>query len=219
MQHSKTATQILKAAEALFAEQGFSETTMRQITAAADVNLAAVNYHFGSKQGLIQAVSGQYLYPFCDYIDNAISEYITNNPKITISINELIEMVMRALLHIGQNNSFALPMFMRLLDLAYMKNQKELRDYIFNEHYSKLQVFLAQLRKDSSPMDDDEFFWRLHFLLGTIVFTLSNFHTLMAIEKKEFSKEEEIEKVLHRMIPVISAGFEARSDKTYFCRL
>ncbi|SFG42186.1 TetR/AcrR family transcriptional regulator [Neptunomonas qingdaonensis] len=219
MGRSKTATQILKAAEALFAEQGFSETTMRQITAAADVNLAAVNYHFGSKQGLIQAVSEQYLYPFCEYIDNAISEYLVNNPQVTVSVDDLIEMVMRALLHVRQNNSHALPMFMRLLDLAYMKNQKELRDYILLEHYTKLEVFLAQLRIDASPMEDDEFFWRLHFLLGSMVFTLSNVHTLMEIEKKEFDKEDEIEKILHRMVPVISAGFMARSDKTYFCRL
>lgn len=219
MQQSKTATQILKAAEALFAEQGFSETTMRQITAAAEVNLAAVNYHFGSKQGLIQAVSAQYLYPFCEYIDNALSEYLVKNAQITTSVDDLIEMVMRALLHVRQNNTHALPMFMRLLDLSYMKNQKELRDYIVSQHYSKLELFLSQLRIDASPMEDDEFFWRLHFLLGSMIFTLSNFHSLMEIEKKEFDKEDEIEKILHRMVPVISAGFLARSDKTYFCRL
>ena len=219
MRKLKTTAQILKAAEALFSEQGFSETTMRQITAAADVNLAAVNYHFGSKQGLIQAVSARYLYPFCEYIDNSISERVVNNPQVSVSLDDLIEMVMRALLHVRQNNAHALPMFMRLLDLSYMKHQKELRDYIVSQHYSKLEVFLAQLRIDASPMEDDEFFWRLHFLLGSIVFTLSNVHTLMEIEKKEFDKEGEIEKILYRMVPVISAGFQARSDKTYFCRL
>lgn len=219
MQQSKTATQILKAAEALFAEQGFAETTMRQITAAADVNLAAVNYHFGSKQGLIQAVSDQYLYPFCEYVTDALAERMVNRSEITISLDELIEMLMRALLHVRQNNSHALSMFTRLLDLAYMKNQQELRDYMVSQHYSKLELFIVQLRKDASPMDDEEFFWRLHFLLGSMIFTLSNFHTLMAIEKKEFDKEGEIEKVLHRMLPVITAGFKARSETTYFCRI
>ena len=52
-----TKVRILNAAEALFAEQGFTQTSMRAITARADVNLASVNYHFGSKKNLIQIKS------------------------------------------------------------------------------------------------------------------------------------------------------------------
>jgi AcrR family transcriptional regulator len=51
-----TRERLLDAAEALFAERGSSATSMRSITAAARVNLAAVNYHFGSKHGLLRAV-------------------------------------------------------------------------------------------------------------------------------------------------------------------
>lgn len=51
-----TRDRILDAAERLFAEQGFYVTTLREITQAAQVNLAAVNYHFGSKQALVIAV-------------------------------------------------------------------------------------------------------------------------------------------------------------------
>ncbi|SIS76588.1 TetR/AcrR family transcriptional regulator [Neptunomonas antarctica] len=219
MQQSKTAIQILKAAEALFSEQGFSETTMRQITAKADVNLAAVNYHFGSKQGLIQAVTEKYMHPFCEYIETVVAERLISLPDRTVSINELIEMVMRALLHVRQDNEHALSMFMRLLDLSYMKNQEALRQYMVNQYHAKLEGFLALLRKDASPMDSDEFFWRLHFLLGSMIFTLSNYHTLIALEQQELEKTSEIEKILHRMIPVISAGFQARSEQNYFCRL
>ncbi|WP_293265913.1 TetR/AcrR family transcriptional regulator [Neptunomonas sp.] len=219
MQRSKTANQILKAAEALFSEQGFPETTMRQITAAADVNLAAVNYHFGSKQGLIEAVSEKYLSPFCDYIENAVVERLGGSSDKTVTSNELMEMVMRALLEVRQGNAHALSMFMRLLDLSYMKSQTVLREYMFHQYHEKLERFLTLLRDDVSPMEDDEFFWRLHFLMGSMVFTLSNFQTLASIEKNEFDKEVEIENVLHRMIPVLTAGLQARSDKTYFCRL
>ena len=51
-----TKTRILDAAEALFTEHGYEATSMRQLTAAAGANLAAVNYHFGSKEELFQAV-------------------------------------------------------------------------------------------------------------------------------------------------------------------
>lgn len=219
MSQSKTARQIQAAAETLFAEQGFAETTMRQITTAADVNLASVNYHFGSKQGLIQAVAESYLHPLCKYIEDAIHERLSLNSDDTVTLNELIEMLMRGLLQVHNHNTHALSMFSRLLDLAYMKNQEELRTYLLGLYRSRLAVFLDLLRQDSSPMDDDEFFWRLHFLLGSMVFTFSNIHTIARIEKSDLNKDIEIELIFHRMIPVISAGFMARSEQTHFCRL
>src|SRR3546814_9740319 len=48
-----TKDRILGAAEELFAQHGFSGTSLRQVTSRADVNIAAVNYHFGSKENLV----------------------------------------------------------------------------------------------------------------------------------------------------------------------
>ena len=56
MATDRTRTAILTAAEQLYAERGFSEVTLRDIVAAAGVNLAAVNYHFGSKDNLVNEV-------------------------------------------------------------------------------------------------------------------------------------------------------------------
>src|SRR6186997_3167761 len=58
-----TKPRILDAAEALFMEHGFEATSLRQITTDAGVNLAAVNYHFGSKEELFQAVLTRRLDP------------------------------------------------------------------------------------------------------------------------------------------------------------
>src|SRR5258705_12717488 len=52
----ETRTRILDAAEELFMQHGFEATSMRQLTAQAGANLASVNYHFGSKDALIEAV-------------------------------------------------------------------------------------------------------------------------------------------------------------------
>ncbi|MEO3750751.1 TetR family transcriptional regulator [Streptomyces sp. B6B3] len=51
-----TKTRILDAAEELFGEHGYAATSLRHVTHAAGVNVAAVNYHFGSKEGLLRAV-------------------------------------------------------------------------------------------------------------------------------------------------------------------
>ena len=56
MSQPDTKERILDAAERLFAREGFHNTSLRAITGEADVNLAAVNYHFGSKEALLDAV-------------------------------------------------------------------------------------------------------------------------------------------------------------------
>jgi len=219
MAQSKTAKQIQDAAEALFAEQGFVETTMRQITREANVNLAAINYHFGSKQGLIQSVAEQFLRPFSDYIDRALIERQAVLNGESIKMEELLELLMRALLHVDQENNHALLMFTRLLELAYMKNQEELREFILGRYGSKLAPYIDLMRTQSALMEDDEFFWRLHFVMGSVIFTLSNFTMLAEIERKRFDSDAEIERILHRMVPVLSAGMQARGDKLYFSRV
>ncbi|EPJ45387.1 MAG: putative transcriptional regulator [Osedax symbiont Rs2] len=219
MAQSKTAKQILSAAEALFAEQGFVETTMRQITKEANVNLAAINYHFGSKQGLIQSVAEQFLRPFSDYIDQAMLERSALDMDSSMSMEELLELLMRALLRVDQENTHALLMFTRLLELAYMKSQEELRQFIIGRDGSKLTPHIDLIRTQSAIMEDDEFFWRLHFVMGSVIFTLSNYTILAAIEKSRFQSDPEMERILHRMVPVLSAGMQARGDKIYFSRI
>jgi len=60
---SDTKTRLLDAAETLFADQGIAETSLRDITTHAEANLAAVNYHFGAKDGLLAAVFARRLRP------------------------------------------------------------------------------------------------------------------------------------------------------------
>ncbi len=60
----ETKSQILDAAELLFAEHGFNETSLRTITSKAGVNLASVNYHYGDKKTLVRAVLSQYTLMF-----------------------------------------------------------------------------------------------------------------------------------------------------------
>ncbi|SEQ68489.1 transcriptional regulator, TetR family [Amphritea atlantica] len=206
-------------AEALFAEQGFAETTMREITSAAKVNLAAVNYHFGSKKGLITAVAEKYLTPLVSNLQDSLSERQADIKGGTITAQELLEILMRTLLQLGKSRQFALPVFMRLLELIYMKNQQELRDAMLARHRDSFSVFIELLRKDAAVMEDEEFFWRLHFLMGSIIFTLSNFQTLVAIEMREFERSAEVERTLHRMIPVLVAGLQARAEHTPFTRI
>lgn len=220
MSSKGTPSSIVDAAEELFAEQGFAETTVRQITSRANVNLAAINYHFGSKKGLIQAVAEKFITPLINELSNQMDCYVDTDVKP--ALDDLLEILMRALLIVRSENKNTLPVFMRLLELAYMNNQEELRDFLIGRYKSRLEHFLRCIREDSAPMEDDEFFWRLHFMLGSMTFTLSNFKTLHSLEKHRFTAkqdETEVEQILHRMIPVLSAGMQARGEKLYFSKV
>ena len=63
MSDPSTKDRIIAAAQALFAEKGFPATSMREITTRADVNLAAINYHFGSKENLLHEILRQCIGP------------------------------------------------------------------------------------------------------------------------------------------------------------
>jgi TetR/AcrR family transcriptional regulator len=67
-----TAAQVLAAARALFAEHGYHGTSVRAITQAARVNLGAITYHFGSKQGLYEAALGSVFGPTADHLARAV---------------------------------------------------------------------------------------------------------------------------------------------------
>ncbi|WP_343803322.1 TetR/AcrR family transcriptional regulator [Marinobacterium maritimum] len=204
---SDTSSRIVQAAEKLFAEQGFKETTMRQITTLADVNLAAVNYHFGSKKGLIHSVAAQSLTPLCNAIEEGLSKLGVNSPAP--GLPELMHILAVALVRVHHRTDYSLSVLMRLLDQAYRPAQQDLQQFIREQYGKRIAVFLHYLRKNTSALSEREFFWRLHFLMGSVIFTLSNMHALVALDQPDAVEEIEVEAILQRMIPVICAGMQA----------
>ena len=204
---SDTAGRIIQAAEKLFSEQGFKETTMRQITGLAEVNLAAVNYHFGSKFGLIRSVAERSLSPLCEQVDKGLVQL--NVADATPGLDQLLQLMAQALVHVHGQNQNALSVLMRLLDQAYLPSQHDLQAFLRERYGARFDRYLQYFRADAAPLDEREFFWRLHFLLGSVIFTLSNMHTLSALGQQGEATEVKLEQILARMIPVISAGMKA----------
>ena len=72
-----TKIRLLDAAESLFSHQGFSNTSLRAITTKAKANLAAANYHFGSKEALLTAVLERRLLPLNQQRSDRIDEVLS----------------------------------------------------------------------------------------------------------------------------------------------
>ncbi len=207
MAQSDTVERILDAASALFAERGYSETSLRTITSTAGVNLAAVNYHFGSKKELIQAVFGRILTPFCLQLEKELDQLQAsrsgNNTPVTV--DELLEVLFRTLIRATDALGERPSLFMRLLGLAYTQSQDHLRHYIidqFGSYYSRFTGLLQQAIPNVSPVT---FYWRLYFMLGASVFTLSSYDPLSNILRTDYGEESSIENTVALLVPSLSA--------------
>ncbi len=203
MAQPDTIERILDSAAALFAERGYTETSLRTITSTANVNLAAVNYHFGSKKALIQAVFARYLTPFCSYLNSNLNEAEARQGA-PLDVDEAIEILFSSLFQSAREVDSNPEQFMRLLGLAYTQSQDHLRHFIIKEYGETYARFMDILRLALPDVDPTVFFWRLYFMLGASVFTLSSYKPINNISVADFDQDRSIEDVVSFLIPSIT---------------
>ena len=164
MASDQTRTAILNAAERLYAERGFGDVTLRDIVAAADVNLAAVNYHFGSKDELIAEL----------FVSRSIA---TNRERL----NELklaeeagggrasIDSILRALVGptlrgcLGPERERSTAS--RFMIRASIESVPPIRR-IKNREIDHLRKFAAAMRRSLPEVSEVDLYWGLHFALA-----------------------------------------------------
>ena len=205
-----TKSKILNAAEQLFARSGFAETSMRAITQKAGVNLASVNYHFGSKKALTVAVLDRYLSPLMPQIQIALTEL--QREQKPVRIEQMFQCFIQPLLELEKINQGGTVCFLRLLGRGYVDVQGHLRCYITQTYQAELDAILAMLHSCVPHLSEEELFWQVHFSLGTSVFTLAASDALIEISKADFQREVNSEQIMSRLVPFLSAGFSAQKD-------
>lgn len=204
MANKDTVERILDSAEILFAERGFAETSLRTITSAAGVNLAAVNYHFGSKKALIQAVFVRFTDPLVDALHDRLHEIESRGGEA--SLEDLLGIVATTMLNVQGRDPSRTATFMRLLGLAYTQSQGHLRNYL-KDRYGRIYArFLERLRHACNDLDDTAMFWNTHFALGAAVFTMSNYDSLQAMLHNLTGRSSGIEDAIRRLVPFLAAG-------------
>lgn len=203
MSQTDTVNRILDAAEVLFAERGFTETSLRTITSTAGVNLAAVNYHFGSKKELIQAVFERFLTPFTEALANDLDRRVGEGEVLTV------EGLLESLYRVGMASLSAQARdpkrFMQLLGLAYSQHQGHLRRFIVSRYGDCYRRFAGLLARALPGLDPVTFHWRLFFMLGATIFTLSSFDAIEAILREDFGAHSSLPETLDRLVPAAAA--------------
>jgi AcrR family transcriptional regulator len=201
-----TKNKILDVAEALFAEQGFNDTSLRAITSKANVNLASVNYHFGDKKTLVRAVLNRYLEAFMPAAEQALYEL---NERDSYTMKDVFEAMKGPLLELNDVRGNGASRFMLLVGRGYTDVQGHLRWFITTRYSEALAMFTQSVMKANPNLDPVTLFWRLHFTLGTCVFTMASSQALSEIALSAFEQETDAEVIIDQIIPYLAAGVAA----------
>jgi AcrR family transcriptional regulator len=164
MPSDRTRTAILAAAERLYADRGFGDVTLRDIVAAASVNLAAVNYHFGSKDELIAE-----LFVTRSLANNrerlrelkAAEEAGGGRASIDDILRALVGPTLRGCLGPERERSTAARFMIR----ASIESVPPIRR-IKNREVDHLRKFAAAMARSLPERSEVELYWGLHFALA-----------------------------------------------------
>ncbi|WP_440904995.1 TetR/AcrR family transcriptional regulator [Catenovulum sp. SX2] len=202
MSKANTKTKILEAAEQLFAEQGFNSTSLRQITNEANVNLASVNYHFGSKKSLIQAVLARYLEIFMPILKQELDKVAANQ----VSTEAIIQAFVPPLFELNKLGKQSAKHFTVMIGRGYSETQGHLRKFIVNEYGEVLAQIIELFSQALPKLTKQELFWRLHFSLGSLVFVMSSSGALEEIAMSDFFEQASTKTIVQKVVPYVAAG-------------
>lgn len=204
---NKTKNRIIDAAETLFAEQGFEQTTMRAITSIAGVNLASVNYHFGTKKSLMQAVLQRYLDVFAPQVESRLLTLQSEEGNVEVVLMQLVEPLLA--MDVVRPNGTSI--FLRLLGRGYMESQGHLRKFIEARYGATLERFVTHTQSALPGISREDVFWRLHFAMGSFVFSVNAAGALSEIAQADYNQSTDTQDMLLQLVSFVAAGLSYTS--------
>jgi AcrR family transcriptional regulator len=205
----ETRTRILDVAEELFMQHGFEATSMRLLTSTARVNLAAVNYHFGSKDALIEALFRRRLDPMNAERIGALDALEQQAGARPLAPEQIIRAFIGASLRMIEDVKDGGRNFIRLLGRTYTEPAKQIRALIGQLHAPAMERFKAAFARALPEVPRDELVWRMHFMFGTLSYTLAATDTVQLIAGCKPEDRYDAKLLEARLVAFLSAGLLA----------
>ena len=206
---NETRTRILDVAEELFMQHGFEATSMRLLTSTARVNLAAVNYHFGSKDALIEALFHRRLDPMNAERIAALDALEQQAGEQPLAAEQIIRAFIGTSLRMIEDARGGGRNFIRLLGRAYTEPAKQIRALIGQLHAPVMERFKTALARALPQIPLDELVWRMHFMFGTLSYTLAATDTVQLIAGCKPEDRYDARLLEARLIAFLCAGLLA----------
>ena len=210
MDQQDTKTLILDAAEVLFGEHGFDGTSLRKLTSTAGVNLAAVNYHFRSKEGLLDALFARRLEPMnrqrLDLLDQIQQEY-GDQPW---PLDKVVHALVWPPLKLWHDREGGGDRFLRLLGRIHSEPSPQVRS-LFERYFAEIErrfteAFARCLPNSSAPVH----LWGGIFTIGAMAHSMCMGEQLAP--RYPALNDESAEVLCHRLVTYATAGIRAMAQ-------
>ena len=202
-----TKTRILDAAEQLFMEHGFEATSLRQLTTAAGVNLAAVNYHFGSKEVLFQAVLTRRLDPMNQERIELLEALERESGAKPPSCEKVLFAMLIPPLKLARDEKRGGKNFLRVLGRAYADPAPFIRHFLHSQYAEMIERYKEAFLRALPHLSRPELTWRLHFVMGALSYSLASTDALKQFAQVTHADNDEL--ILQRLAPFLVAGLKA----------
>lgn len=206
--HPDTRKRILDAAESLFVEHGFEATSMRMITGRAGVNLASVNYHFGSKEALIHEVFRRRLAWLNIERLRALERAEAEAKGAPLKPHQIVEAFFGVSLRMAADTEHGGHTFMRLLGRTYTEPNAFVRQFLADEYAAVVPRFKQALFRSLPDVPPEEILWRFHFMLGAMSYAIAGTDALQLVAEYELD-EKDPGALARRLMPFLLGGLRA----------
>lgn len=207
---ANTRERILQAAEALFAEDGFDAVSMRDITAMARVNLASINYHFGSKMALLAEVVASRANVLVDQrlaLLQQVERDRDGKPMLEAVIEAFLRPALEMSLQPGGVHHMRLRARLAVERTGMTKSQFE---QIFDDSNEE---FIGALVAALPDYPRKEIYWGFHCLLGVVVYTMANSGRIQHLSEGACDPRN-VEATLARVVPFVAQGFRGLGKRS-----
>ena len=194
-----TRDRILAAAETLFAQRGFDGASLRQLTTAAGVNLAAVNYHFGSKEKLVEEVFRRRLDTLNADRLTALAQLGDNHPG---TLEEVLAAYIRPAMALAHDGNGVL--FMRVLARAFAEHDGTLRQFLSDNYGHVMRQFTAEFARLLPHLSKPELYWRIDLVTGALTHAMSGFGMIQ--RQDNVTEQAHREQTVQHLIRFSAAG-------------
>ena len=204
-----TKTRILDAGERLFVEHGFEATSLRSLTTAAGVNLAAVHYHFGSKEELFQAVLTRRLDPMNQERIDLLAKVEREAASRPLSCEKILFAMLIPALRLARDEKRGGKDFLRLVGRAYADPAPFIRHFLSAQYAGMIGRYKEAFLKALPHLSRQELTWRLHFVMGALSYTLAGTDALKLFSQVTAVEKDNDELLIQRLAPFLVAGLKA----------
>ncbi len=202
-------TRILDAAERLFMENGYAATSVRMITGAAGVPVALVNYHFGSKQGLMEAVYERALGARSGSRVSYLDKLEAEAGGQAIPVDVLVDAFLSSALRLTRKDTISGEVFKQLIGRAFYEPGPGTEAFFPLEYREAVDRYRQAFMRTLPHLSQDDVVWRMYFFVGIVAYAMAGKDVMRMTDTYSLADAGRPDGILARLRPFIVAGFLA----------